>query len=43
VDAGFGTMLANWGTHPRDLGIPMTLIAAAGLDTYPVVFGDLLI
>jgi hypothetical protein len=43
VDAGLGTMLANWGTHPRNLGIPMTLIAAAGLDTYPVVFGDLLI
>ena len=43
MDAGFGKMLANWGTHPRDLGIPMTLIAAAGLDTYPVVFGDLLI
>jgi hypothetical protein len=41
VDAGFGTTLANWGTHPRDLGIRMTLIAAVGLDTYPVVFGDL--
>jgi hypothetical protein len=43
VDAGFGTTLANWGTHPRYLGIRMTLIAAVGLDTYPVVFGDLLI